>query len=140
MGLGRTHKREFKMRSICTTKKIGRLVQIEWKWCNKVNKDNLKHKLYTTCNHWEEAPLPSIDILCLSTGNTSKCHFSPRLPKLGLLLSQNFGCSNLSQIKSILRMQGNYFIALKNIFSTMYNTLQLDLIWPLILRDLWLEV
>jgi len=33
------------------------LVQIEWKWCGRLNKDKLKHKLHTTYNLWGEAPL-----------------------------------------------------------------------------------
>ncbi len=60
MGLGWTHKREFKMRSTCTTKKRGKLVQVEWKWCDGRNRDNFKHKLYITYNLWEEAPLSSL--------------------------------------------------------------------------------
>jgi hypothetical protein len=44
MGLGWTHKWEFKMKSTCTTKKIGWLVQVEWKWCSGLDKDNFKHK------------------------------------------------------------------------------------------------
>jgi hypothetical protein len=44
------------------------------------------------------------------------------IPKLGLLLSQNFGRSYLSQFKSILRVRGHYLIALENIFPTMYST------------------
>jgi hypothetical protein len=39
------------------------------------------------------------------------------VPKLGLLLSQNFGCSYLSQIKFILKIRGQYFIALKRYIS-----------------------
>jgi hypothetical protein len=35
-------------------------MQIEHKWCNKFNKDNLKLKLYTSHNIWEEAPFPSL--------------------------------------------------------------------------------
>ncbi len=35
-------------------------MQIEWKWCDKLNKDNLKHKFYTTCNLWEKAQFPSL--------------------------------------------------------------------------------
>jgi len=62
------------------------------------------------------------------------------VPKLGFLLSQNFGCSYFFQIKYILRMRGQYLIALKNIFSMMYNTTQLDFVWPLISRGLWLGV
>ncbi len=40
--------------------KKGRLVQVEWKWCNKLNKDNLKHKFYMAHNLWEEASFPSL--------------------------------------------------------------------------------
>ncbi len=47
MGLEQTHKSEFKMRLTCTTKKIGQLMQVEWKWCGGFSRDNLKHKLYT---------------------------------------------------------------------------------------------
>jgi len=39
------------------------------------------------------------------------------IPKLGLLLSQNFGCSYLYQINFIfLKVGGQYFITLKKIF------------------------
>jgi hypothetical protein len=51
---------EFKMKSTCTTKKKGRLVLVEWKWCDELSKDNFKHKFYTTHNLWEEAPLSSL--------------------------------------------------------------------------------
>jgi len=60
MGLGWTHKREFKMIWTCTIKKRGRLVQVEWKWCGGLNRDNFKHKLHMARNLWEEAPLPSL--------------------------------------------------------------------------------
>jgi hypothetical protein len=39
------------------------------------------------------------------------------VPKLGLLLFQNFGRSYLSQIKSILRIRRQYLIALQKVFS-----------------------
>jgi hypothetical protein len=56
-------------------------MQVERKWCDGFSKDNLKHKLYMTCNLWEEAPLPSsYYILCLFAGTTPKCHFSLGLP------------------------------------------------------------
>jgi hypothetical protein len=35
-------------------------MQVEWKWWNGLSKDNLKHKIYTTHNLWEEAPFPSL--------------------------------------------------------------------------------
>jgi hypothetical protein len=38
----------------------GQLMQIKWKWCDGLNKDNLKHKLYMARNLWEEAPFPSL--------------------------------------------------------------------------------
>jgi hypothetical protein len=60
MGLEQTHKREFKMKTTYKTKERGWLRQVEWKWCDKLNKDNLKHKLYMAHNLLEEAPLPSL--------------------------------------------------------------------------------
>jgi hypothetical protein len=60
MGLGKTHNQEFKIKSTYTTEERGQLVQIKHKWCNWLNKNNLKHKLYMACNFWEEAPLPSL--------------------------------------------------------------------------------
>jgi len=48
------------MKSTYTIKKKRWLVQIKWKWCDGFNKDNLKHKLYTTRTLGEEAPLPSL--------------------------------------------------------------------------------
>ncbi len=74
MGLGKLTSE--KMRSTCTTKKREQLVQIEWKWCDKVNRNNFKQKFYTTRNLWEDAPLPSLSYtLCLAMGTTFKCHF-----------------------------------------------------------------
>jgi hypothetical protein len=35
-------------------------MQVEWKWYNEFSKDNREHKLYTACNFWEGAPLPSL--------------------------------------------------------------------------------
>jgi hypothetical protein len=60
MGLKQTHKREFDMKLFNTTKQIKRFVQVGHKWCNGLNKDNLKLKLDMTHNIWEEAPLPSL--------------------------------------------------------------------------------
>jgi hypothetical protein len=48
------------MKSTYTTKKIGQLVQVEWKWCDGLSKDNFKHKLCTAHNLWEKAPLPFV--------------------------------------------------------------------------------
>ncbi len=60
--------------------------------------------------------------------------------KLELLLSQNFGRSYLFQIKLSLEMWMQYLITLKMIFSTMYSTPQLEFIWPLLSKGLWLGV
>jgi hypothetical protein len=48
------------MKLIYTTKQKRRFVQIKHKWCNKLNRDNLKFKLYTTYNLYEKTPLPSL--------------------------------------------------------------------------------
>jgi hypothetical protein len=58
------------------------------------------------------------------------------VPKLGLLLSQNFKHSYLFQIKFILKMWGQYLVALKKIFD-MHSMPQSKLIWPLFSRGLW---
>jgi hypothetical protein len=48
------------MKSTYTTKERRQLMYVEYKWCDRLNKDNLKHKLYMAHNLWEEAPLPSL--------------------------------------------------------------------------------
>jgi hypothetical protein len=48
------------MKSTYTTKEKWRLVQVDYKWCGVLSRDNFKHKFYTTCNLWEEAPLHSL--------------------------------------------------------------------------------
>jgi hypothetical protein len=63
-----------------------------------------------------------------------------KVPKLGFLLSQNFGHSYLSQIKVVLRVWGKYLIFLENIFLMMYNTFQSEFIRPFLSRDLWSRV
>ncbi len=133
MGLRRTHKQEFKTRSTCTTKKKGQLVQIKWKMCNGFNEDNFKHKLHMAHNLWEEAPFPSLYYtLCLPWGLHPNVIFPQysqvEVPKLGLLLSQNFECSYLFQIKFSLKIQGEYLTALENIFPKVYSMFQSDLI------------
>jgi len=60
------------------------------------------------------------------------------VPKLGLLLSQNFGRSYICQIKYVLKVQWQYLIALEFFFSMVYSMFQSDLIWPLLSKDLWL--
>jgi hypothetical protein len=35
-------------------------MQVEWKWCGGLNKDNLKHKFHMAPNLWEKALLPSL--------------------------------------------------------------------------------
>jgi hypothetical protein len=99
MGLEQTQKREFKMKSIYTTKKRGWLMQIEWKWCDELNRGIFKHKFYTVCNFWEDAPLPPYNILCafpqgLHSNVTFPQDFQMGVPKLGFLMSQNFGHSS----------------------------------------------
>jgi len=87
-------------------------MQVEWKWCGGFNKNNFKHKFYTTYKFWEEEPLPFLKyIFCALLQGLHPNVIFPRdsqveIPKLGLLLSQNFGHSYISQIKFILIKQG----------------------------------
>jgi hypothetical protein len=60
--------------------KIGWLMQVEWKWCSEFSRENFEHKLYMTCNLWEEAPFPSLLYSMPFHENYIQCHFSPRLP------------------------------------------------------------
>jgi len=62
------------------------------------------------------------------------------VPKLGLLLFQDFGCSYMFQINFILRVQGQYFIAFENTFLMVYNTFQQTSFDPLLLKDLQSKV
>jgi hypothetical protein len=32
-------------------------MQVQWKWCYKFSKDNLKHKFYMARNFWKEPSL-----------------------------------------------------------------------------------
>jgi hypothetical protein len=139
MGLRQTHKRKFKMMSTYTTKKKKQLVEIRWKWCDWFSKDNLKHKFHTTPNH-----SPPYAILCAFLWGLHPNVTFPRdsqvgVPKLGILLSQNVGCSYLFQIKFVLRMSRQYLLALENIFPMVYNMFPLDLICLLFSMGLWVQ-
>jgi hypothetical protein len=48
------------MKSTYTTMEKRWLIQVDYKWCDGLSKDNFKHKLYMACNLWEEAPLHSL--------------------------------------------------------------------------------
>ncbi len=101
-------------------------MQVEWKWCDGLCKDNFKHKLYIALNLWKEAPLPSLYYtLCFSMGITSKCHFSPRLPsgspKIETLVVPKLWTFiyiyiYIFQIKSFKKMRAQYIIAFKKYF------------------------
>jgi hypothetical protein len=99
-------------------------VQVEWKWCGGFSRNNFKHKLHMVYNLWEGQNSPPYSILCAFSWGLHPSVTFPLdsrdsqvgVPKLGLSLSQNFGHLYLSQIKSILRAQGQYLITLENIF------------------------
>jgi hypothetical protein len=100
------------MKSTCVIKERKRLVQVECKWCDKFSRENFKHKLYMTCNLWEEAPLPSTT-LWFFAWVTSKWHFflgfpneSPKIgtlivPKLWMLISSSNQAYLEHEIKEI---------------------------------------
>jgi hypothetical protein len=121
MGLRQTHKQKFKMKSIYKTKKRRRLMQVEHKWCGKLSRDNLKHKLYTTRKLFKRKHhSPPYGILYDSPRELHPNGiFFLGLPKSRLILSQGFGHAFL--LKSIFwSMQGHYTMAFKRIFRTMY--------------------
>jgi hypothetical protein len=100
---------------------------------------SISFKQPATFGRWHHSP--PYDIFCaflwgLHPNVTFPCDSQMGVPKLGLLLFQNFGHSYLSQIKLFLKMWRKYLIAFKKIFSTTYITLQLDFIW-LLSKDLW---
>jgi hypothetical protein len=134
MGRRQIHKQEFKMRSTYITKKKRQLVQVKWKWCDGFSRDNLKHEFYTTHNLREEASLPPPIIyfvpLCKDYIQMSLFPQDSQMgvPKLGLLLSQNFGRSYLSQIKSIFGNGRAIFYSPQKKFPVVYNTTQLKFI------------
>ncbi len=139
MGLKWTHKQKINMKLTYTTKQRGQIMQVGHKWYGGLNRNNLKFKLYTTCNLWEKAPLLSLKYtLWLFIEATSKWHFfswhsQVGIPKLvWLLLSQNFGYLYISQIKHVWSMWRQYLIAFKKIFTTVHGMPQLELIWPLL--------
>ncbi len=133
------------MRSTYRIKKGRQLVQVEWKWCDELSRDNLKHKLYMTCNIWEEAPLPSLYyILCLSARTTSKCHFSLGFPS-GSPKTKTLIVPKISTFISFSNQvyfdnTRVIFYSFKKIFPIMYNTPQSKLIWPLLSRGFWSKV
>jgi len=120
MELGWTHKVEFKMRSTYIIKEKRQLLQVKWKWCSELSKDNFKHKIYKTHNLWEETPLPSLYyiILCAFSWGLHPNVTFPRdsqmwVLKLWFLLFQNFGSSYLFQIKFFSKMWPQHLISLK---------------------------
>jgi hypothetical protein len=132
MGLKQILKQEFKMKSICTTKKRRQLIQVESNVTNLVGTiSNISITWPTTFRRRHHSP--SYSIFCASMWGLYSNVIFPwdsqvGIPKLKLLLSKNFECSYLSQIKSFLEMKNNFFIALKRIFPMVYNTPQLELI------------
>jgi hypothetical protein len=121
MGLGRIHKQKFKIKSTYTMKKRRRLMQVKWKWCGGLSRDNLKHKLYMACNLWEEALLPSLlYTLCLSMGTTSKCHFLLRPPngnpKIGTFVVPKLWTFIYFSNQIFKKSKGNFLEPLKRSF------------------------
>jgi hypothetical protein len=124
MGLGRIHKRRFKMKSTSTTKKRRQLVQVKWKWRNSPKPLG-----------GGTTPLPIVYYVPFHKDYIEMLLFV-WTPKTRTLTIQKIWMLIFFKVKSILKMQGQYFIAFENIFLTMYSTSQLNLIWPLLSRDL----
>jgi hypothetical protein len=126
-------------------RKRGRLVQVKWNGVTNLVGTTLSTSFTQATTFGRRHHSPPYNTLCAFPWGLHPNVTFPRdshlgVPKLGLSLSQNFGHSYLSQIKFILKIRGHYLIALKNIFSTMYLMPQLELVWPLFSRGLWLGV
>jgi hypothetical protein len=110
------------MKSTYTSKKRGRLMQVKRMWCDRLNKDNCKHKFYITHSlpraSGRKHHSPPYNILCNTFCGSyiQMAFFSNKILKLGLLLSQNFGHSYFPQIKYSWNMWKEYLIALKIFF------------------------
>ncbi len=105
-------------------------MQVKWKCCNGLSRylvgitSSIGFTRLTTFGRKHHSP--PYNILYASPWGLHPNVTFPQnsqvgVPKLGLLLSQNFGHSNLSQIKYILKVQGQYFKTFENIFLTVYN-------------------
>jgi hypothetical protein len=134
MGLRWIHKQKFKMKSTCTTKKRGHLVQVEYKWCGVDLIRIISSTSFTqlaTCERRHHCL--SYSILCdFSHGHHPNDIFPQDsqvgVPKLGLLLSWKFGSSYLLQNKPIWNTQGQCRITLKEIFAIVYCISWLEII------------
>ncbi len=89
-----------------------RLVQVEWKWCDKFSRDSSSISFTWPATFGRRHHSPPYSILCASLQGLRPNVTFPRnsqmeVPKLELFLSQNFGHSYFSQIKSIVKMKGN---------------------------------
>jgi hypothetical protein len=128
MGLKQTHKQEFKMRSTCTTRKEG-------SWC-KLNGSGVADLIRTTSSTSFTWPAtferkhhsPPYSILCASMWGLHPNVTFPQdsqmgVPKLGLLLSQNFRHSYISQINFFLKMRRRHLITQNDLSNDVLHTL-----------------
>ncbi len=125
MGLRQTHKQKFKMKLIYKTKKRRRLMQVERKWCGKLSRDNLKHKLYTTRKLFKRKHhSPPYGILYDSPRELHPNGiFFLGLPKLGLILSQGFEHAYLPQINFLEHARALYYGLQKDLSNDVLHAL-----------------
>jgi hypothetical protein len=121
------------MKSICITKKRRRLMQVEWKWCDKLNRDNLKHNFiwFTTFRRRHHPFL--IVYYVPFCGDYIQMSIFPKTLKWesqnwDFCCPKTFNVYIFFQIKFVLRKRRQNFIATKKSFSMVYNTLQSNLI------------
>jgi hypothetical protein len=142
MGLKQIHKQEFKMISTWLTKKRKRLVQLNESGVVDLIMTTLSTNFTWPTTLGRRHQSPPYSILCASPQGlhpnvTFPWDSQVGVPKLRLLLSQNFGHSYFSQIKLFLRIWRQYLISFKIIFPRVYNMPQSKFIWPLLSRGLW---
>ncbi len=144
MGLGQNHKHKFKMMSTYTTKKKNDKCKLNGSGVVDLVRttSSTNFTQSTTFGKRHHSSPYNIIYACpqgLHPNVTFPQDSQMGVPKLGPLLSQNFGCSYLFQIKFVLKMQRQHLIFLKK-NPIMYSTPQLELIWPLFSKGLWLKV
>ncbi len=116
MGLEETHKQKFDMKLTKTAKQRGQLVQIGWKWCNRLNRDNFKIKLTQPTTFGRKHHSPPYNICYdssrgLHSNGTFSCN-----SKLGVLLFQNSRHSYLFKSSLFGSCKGNILYPLKRSF------------------------
>ncbi len=124
------------MKLTCTSKRKGRLVQVGHKWCGKLSRDNIR--LYTICNLWEEPPfLPCGSLWGLHPNNTFSWASQVKITNWDSYCPKILDACFFLKSRLFGACKGNTLQPSKRSFLTVYGMPQLELILPLLSKDLW---